>query len=879
MDNKVNIKIANSNQYGFQTANINDIVCFAQNSNNAFHIGIQNTSNYITFGQGINIHNTVQVDNDVQIMGQLLDAHGHSYSVGGLTDGAITSNFISDSNINANHLAENIIQEKHIAPKTITGESISNNSIEFHHLQKDILKAENISTGRFNKGLFSFSSNTYFNDGIICQNINDRFIKLYQKGNPHIIDVKNDDYDGRAINIINNTTVRGNSENQECAMVNVYMPNLQQNKENKIRFGKDINRRLETSYKPNNSNTNSNNDTATIQLLSSTGNSPYLMFSSNAISINNSNPTATLDCKGSFIFDGDIYVEGSMKFIGETMKFKDGMEFGFNNSNLTITSTSNTFVHLPTPNCAFVVRNPNQHLFEINSNIFVNTDMFINNDVLAKCSIAVQGPNNNSAINATSSGLTSIGNNYGVFNSTLSQNHTTSFNHYVANNGIEPVFQVKRDGFVLTKGVKSEGNVGINTEADPTHALKVTGSVHISNKYYGDGSEIQNINADNITSGILKFYLVDNLPASKITSSTMLADRVSGGTMGAIDGNNILNVNAGNIRGAYSIDAFYDTDTIYKTVDNKPQFEFKDEGKFIVHSTSTQFLSNVDLSSTALTASNIYSEYFYGNGFNITNINARNLEGTFGSNYRFPVDDWIKSSDEQDRFKFTSSDTTHIIGLSNVYIQTSNVVVDQLTNMTITNPHAIANVTSCFTGVNYASNQNLSDLEYELRGTISLRHYPSNSNNLNDNVRAITISRNDNVTAFVSSSGIVYGESTYYTSDERVKTDIVDINDKDALNIVSRLNPKKYKKWSSFNHDVEQGDISKSESGFIAQDVYEKIPELRHLVDLPIDCDIDKNDWGTKKAHLNYSGLIAYLVAAIKEQQRQLDEIKHVVFN
>jgi hypothetical protein len=878
MDNKVNIKIANSNQYGFQTANINDIVCYAQNSNNAFHIGIQNTSNYITFAQGINIHNTVQVDKDIRVMGQLLDANGHSYSVGGLADGAITSNFISDSNVYANHLADRIIQTKHIAPKTITGESISNNSITFDHLNSNILKAENISTGTFNQGSFTFSSNTSFNEGIICQKINNKFIKVHQQGNPYIIDVQNNDYDGRAINVINNTTVNGNSENHDCAMVNVYMPNLYQNKENKVRIGKDVTRRLEISYKPNNSNTDSFNDTATIQLLSSTGNSPHLMLSSNAIGINNTNPTATLDCKGNVILDGDLHLKGSMKFIGETMQFKDGIQFDFINSNLTITSTSNTSVYLPTPNCAFVVRNSNQDLIEINSNMTVNTNMLINNDVLAKCSITVQGPNDKSTINASCLGLLSMGNNYGVFSSTLSQSHSTSFNHYVANNGIEPVFQVKRDGFLFTKGAKSEGNVGINTDADTIHALKVDGSVHISNKYYGNGSEIQHINADNITSGILNFSLIDNLPASKITSATMLADRVSGGTMGVIDGNNILNVNAGNLRGVYSINTYYDTDTIYKTVVNKPQFEFKNDGKFVVHSTSTQFLSNVDLSSTTLTASNIYSDFFHGNGFNITNVNAENLVGTFGNDFRYAVNDWIKSSDEQDRLKFTSN-TTHITGLSNVYIQTSNVVVDQLTNMTITNPSTIANVTSCFTGVNYASNQNLSDLEYELRGTISLRHYPSNSNNLNDNVRAITVSRNDNVTAFVSSSGIVYGESTYYTSDERVKTDIVDINDKDALNIVSRLNPKKYKKWSSFNHDVEQGDISKSESGFIAQDVYEKIPELRHLVDLPIDCDIDKNDWGTKKAHLNYSGLIAYLVAAIKEQQRQLDEIKHVVFN
>ena len=888
MDNKVNIKIANSNQQGFVSANINDIVCYAKNSNNAFHIGIQNTSNYLTFKDGItNIHNKVQIVKDLQVIGDLTDANGHSYTVGALADGAITSNFIADSNINAYHLANNIIQENNIVPLSITEQSISNNSITYEKLTSNTLKAENINAGVFNQGTFTFTSNTNFNEGIICHPTSDKIIKVSQKGNPYIIDAYNDDYDGRAINIVNSTTINGNSENLQYAMVNIYMPQLAQNKNNKVRIGKNNTRALEFSYTANNTNTTSNIDTAEIKLLSSTGNSPNITLTSNAIGINNRNPGATLDCEGNFIFKGNTRLVGSMEFTGEIMKFKDETQFTFSNNDLILTTANDTIVNLSTSNSSFTVQDSNQtNLFEVNSNITVNTDIFFNNSVNVKNSdinmhnntLLINCMNGKSGVSATSIGFLSPGIDKGIFVSTLTQSHATSFNHFVANNGIEPVFQVKRDGLVLSKGLKSTGNVGINTEPDQTHALKVSGNVHISNKYFGDGSEIQNINANNINSGALNHLYVGDLPANKITSATMLADRISGGTMGVIDGNNIQNVNATNITGVYSSNATYDTNVVYKSVNNKPHFEFKTDGKLAIHSSATQFTNDIEMNQAALYASNVYGDFFHGNGFSLTHINAGNLVGSFGNDFRFATDSWIKSSDEQDRFKFTSN-ATYVAGPSNLYLQTSNVEVNSECNITITNPSPLANVTSCYTGINYASNQNLSDLEYELKGTVSLRHYPSNSNNPNDNVRALTVSRHDKVTAFISSSGIVYGESTYYTSDERVKTDIIDIKDSDATSIMSRLNPKKYKKWTSFDHDVEQGDIGKTESGFIAQDVYDQVPELRHLIDLPIDSDMDKNDWGTKKAHLNYTGLIAYLVAAIKDQQRQINEIKHVVFN
>ena len=71
------------------------------------------------------------------------------------------------------------------------------------------------------------------------------------------------------------------------------------------------------------------------------------------------------------------------------------------------------------------------------------------------------------------------------------------------------------------------------------------------------------------------------------------------------------------------------------------------------------------------------------------------------------------------------------------------------------------------------------------------------------------------------------------------------------------------------------------ESGLIAQEVYYEIPELRYLVNISNDAsliddnkyrnfddirnDPDYNNWGSEEAHLNYTGLIPYLIQGFKE--------------
>jgi hypothetical protein len=97
----------------------------------------------------------------------------------------------------------------------------------------------------------------------------------------------------------------------------------------------------------------------------------------------------------------------------------------------------------------------------------------------------------------------------------------------------------------------------------------------------------------------------------------------------------------------------------------------------------------------------------------------------------------------------------------------------------------------------------------------------------------------------VTVDGVITCASLTQTSDRRLKTAREDI--KDALAILSRLQPQTYAKLPHLTQ----------ESGFIAQDVWDNVPELRHLV--------ASSDPSQFTLSLNYLGLIAYLVRAVQE--------------
>jgi hypothetical protein len=103
---------------------------------------------------------------------------------------------------------------------------------------------------------------------------------------------------------------------------------------------------------------------------------------------------------------------------------------------------------------------------------------------------------------------------------------------------------------------------------------------------------------------------------------------------------------------------------------------------------------------------------------------------------------------------------------------------------------------------------------------------------------------------------VVYAvNGTVQTSDGRLKKDINDIPY--GLNSILKLRPVTFK-WKEGNQNVNLG--------LIAQDVQKVIPEV-----------VDVGDDKDKTLGLNYSELIPVLVSAIKEQQKEIEELKKKV--
>ena len=91
--------------------------------------------------------------------------------------------------------------------------------------------------------------------------------------------------------------------------------------------------------------------------------------------------------------------------------------------------------------------------------------------------------------------------------------------------------------------------------------------------------------------------------------------------------------------------------------------------------------------------------------------------------------------------------------------------------------------------------------------------------NLTSNNNIVYVNKTwSNISAYFESHILVNGDIVI-TSDVRIKNNINDINSKNALELVSKINPKSFK-YIDF---IEKGD--KKNYGFIAQDIKEIVPE------------------------------------------------------
>ena len=141
----------------------------------------------------------------------------------------------------------------------------------------------------------------------------------------------------------------------------------------------------------------------------------------------------------------------------------------------------------------------------------------------------------------------------------------------------------------------------------------------------------------------------------------------------------------------------------------------------------------------------------------------------------------------------------------------------------------------------------------------------------------------------IRADGSLYSDNALrHSSDDRRKINEQHITN--AMETINKLSPQIYTK---LNDLVQNGGTSvKTESGLIAQEIYYNAPELRHLVTIqdengnkltPQEYDLSGNDiqndpdytalgWGNKSAHVDYTGLIPYLIKSNQEKQTILEQ-------
>ena len=119
----------------------------------------------------------------------------------------------------------------------------------------------------------------------------------------------------------------------------------------------------------------------------------------------------------------------------------------------------------------------------------------------------------------------------------------------------------------------------------------------------------------------------------------------------------------------------------------------------------------------------------------------------------------------------------------------------------------------------------------------------------------ITDKLQDKSIASISVSGTISCNEILAESDIRLKNDVRNLNTEDCLNVVSQLDPKRYRFLGS----------SKVRYGVIAQEIEQVLPELVTYTE--------------GRAAVNYLELIPFLIGSIKDLKNQVDCLKYDLEN
>jgi hypothetical protein len=126
-------------------------------------------------------------------------------------------------------------------------------------------------------------------------------------------------------------------------------------------------------------------------------------------------------------------------------------------------------------------------------------------------------------------------------------------------------------------------------------------------------------------------------------------------------------------------------------------------------------------------------------------------------------------------------------------------------------------------------------------------------------------------------AGNINANGTIYSSDQKFKTNQQKINN--ALDVITKLEGKSYTyKVQEFPY---MGFSAQKHYGFIAQEVEKILPDLVSNEKQSIPGTARLNDDGTGKKEdyieykgINYTELTPIIVEAIKEQQKQIEDLK-----
>jgi hypothetical protein len=124
----------------------------------------------------------------------------------------------------------------------------------------------------------------------------------------------------------------------------------------------------------------------------------------------------------------------------------------------------------------------------------------------------------------------------------------------------------------------------------------------------------------------------------------------------------------------------------------------------------------------------------------------------------------------------------------------------------------------------------------------------------------------------VGGEGTFTGDVTANTSDKRLKTNIINIDN--PLEKLSKINGV-YFNWNNLAKEIASKNINNREVGFLAQEIQEILPEIIKRAPFDRLNGEDASKTGENYLTIQYEKIVPLLVEAIKELKIQIDELKN----